>query len=86
MQAMISAATMKPSMTMGNSAHSSGWLKPASTRIQPGITTAKFHRPNIHWPSRALVTGRPESSGTAWYRNAKKALPSQPNMMPWVWS
>ena len=59
MIASTSASTTKTSITSGNSAHSSGWLNPASTSTQPGATTAKFHSPNIHWPSRALVTRPP---------------------------
>ena len=66
MIASTSARTTKASITSGNSAHSSGWLNPASTSTQPGATTAKFHSPNIHCPSRALVTDRPVSKGTAW--------------------
>ena len=49
--ARVSARTMSPSTTSGNSAHSSGWLMPARTRTQPGTMIAKFHRPNIHSPS-----------------------------------
>ena len=48
MMASTSASTTNTSMTSGNSAHSSGWLNPASTSTQPGATTAKFHNPKIH--------------------------------------
>ena len=50
----------------GNSAHSSGWLTPASTRTQPGTMTAKFQSANSQRPSLALVTARPVRMGTAW--------------------
>ena len=63
--AISSATTTSASTASGNSAHSSGWLTPASTSIQPGSITAKFHSANSHRPSRALVTGRPVRMGTA---------------------
>jgi hypothetical protein len=63
--ASASAIMTNASTTSGNSAHSSGWLTPASTSSQPGTITAKFQRPNSQVPRRGLVTGRPVRTGTA---------------------
>src|SRR6266852_3921604 len=46
----MKARTTKASTTSGNSAHSSGWLKPAATSTHPGRTTAKFQIQNRNHP------------------------------------
>ena len=45
--------TTKASIASGNSAHSSGWLTPASTSTQPGAITAKFQSAEQPSPERA---------------------------------
>src|SRR6266576_3507490 len=58
------ARTTKASTTRGNSAHSSGWLKPAATSTHPGKTTAKFQITKRNHPSLRPKTARFARRGT----------------------